>query len=600
MQDLSGSPIANLVETTLDQHERSGIAEMLRCIANEMKAYGCILWQVAPGASFDGNTPQDHLFMLAEWFDGNQGSALHYLPLNKSVTGEAVLSQQAVNVESVWSDERVNKDDPFLKQAGIETMCSVPIKLRDEAKGAVNVYRNVPEPFKEDEVRQATELAALVPVLYQTIRNEFSFRLMDEVNKLFDDTERSGSDEPLSKERMQGIIKKVCGLVTDSLKCVETSIFLENRLVLPEVYEVMGTTWPGSFKKTKYQKGEGMTGWVLANAEPVRVLDLANFERDKDAINRDYPGINPTDALDIKTTIREIRGLGPKDQLPPLSFMAAPIVKGEKVYGVIRCSVANEGPYYFADRELILLRLVAAQISRYWSNWLNRRELYEEVNSWRAFLKSLGKLNTFVRKELTREEPDENRIYAESLRVSSTVIEGAEIMDVRLLDEQTRELYFAETYGNAWNEGTEEDIGKRKKRRYSVKERIPTSAGARAFQEGELSEIRDVRIDPVYSETFPNTKRMIIAPIRVADEKFGVLDIRGTGERDFPRHARAIAELLGQQLGLYNFLAATIGELRKAQTKLNESFAELQEVQEVHSQSQQRAGNRLQFLNRAL
>ena len=62
---------------------------------------------------------------------------------------------------------------------------------------------------------------------------------------------------------------------------------------------------------------------------------------------------------------------------------------------------------------------------------------------------------------------------------------------------------------------------------------------------------------------------MIIAPIQVEDKKFGVLDIRGTGKRHFPRQAEAIAELLGQQLGLYRYLAAIIGQLRKVIETVN-------------------------------
>jgi signal transduction histidine kinase len=62
---------------------------------------------------------------------------------------------------------------------------------------------------------------------------------------------------------------------------------------------------------------------------------------------------------------------------------------------------------------------------------------------------------------------------------------------------------------------------------------------------------------------------MIVAPIQVEDKKFGVLDIRGTGKRHFPRQAETIAELLGQQLGLYGYLAAIIGQLRKVIETVN-------------------------------
>ena len=49
-------------------------------------------------------------------------------------------------------------------------------------------------------------------------------------------------------------------------------------------------------------------------------------------------------------------------------------VSGNWIVGVVRCSTAQEVPYYFSDDDLDLLRLVAAQISRCWSTWANQRE----------------------------------------------------------------------------------------------------------------------------------------------------------------------------------------------------------------------------------
>jgi signal transduction histidine kinase len=79
-----------------------------------------------------------------------------------------------------------------------------------------------------------------------------------------------------------------------------------------------------------------------------------------------------------------------------------------------------------------------------------------------------------------------------------------------------------------------------------------------------------------YSEEpkFPGIKRMIVAPIKVENDIFGVLDIRGIGSRPFPRNAESIAELLGRQLGLYYYLTTTRSKLRQAELDLE---AEVQE-----------------------
>jgi signal transduction histidine kinase len=80
--------------------------------------------------------------------------------------------------------------------------------------------------------------------------------------------------------------------------------------------------------------------------------------------------------------------------------------------------------------------------------------------------------------------------------------------------------------------------------------------------------MRDAEKDPLFSATFPDTRSMIVAPIRVEGKVFGVLDIRMSEAREFPQHAVAIVELLGQQLGLYYHLAQTIYRLQVAEKDL--------------------------------
>lgn len=78
---------------------------------------------------------------------------------------------------------------------------------------------------------------------------------------------------------------------------------------------------------------------------------------------------------------------------------------------------------------------------------------------------------------------------------------------------------------------------------------------------------------------------MIVAPIRVEGMVYGVLDIRGVGSGSFPPHARVMAELLGNQLGLYQFLANTIGKLKQTEAELKVRVRELHETQRQQSQT---------------
>lgn len=573
--------VASLVQTALAQDNLSGLSAVLKNFAQSLDAHGCILWQAEVGSGLESNPPNGFLFVLAQWFEDGLGSTMHNMPVRSSATGAAVLSQKTINVQNVWSDDRVFKDDSFLRQASIKTMCSVPINFPDTTRGAVNLYRNTTNSFGEGELLKAEQLALLVPGLYQTIRDKVSLRVIQTVDNILHAAELKAREEPLSKKAVRGILGSICSLVSDAFRSVETTIFLEDRLAAAGVFELVATTWQRDFGKQLYESGlhQGITGWVLKNAKPVRIFDLAHFERDREAIRREYPEITWRDSTTIETAALRSLNLNDRRNLPPLSFMAAPIVMGDKVLGVIRCAVASREPSYFADRELSLLALVSARIGQYWHNWLGRREVLQENRSWRDLIESIGELNSFVQSELTKQQPNEHRIFAEALRVTSSVIEGAQIMDIRLLDPETRELYFAETHGQLWSEGDQQEIVERKSRRFPITDGPPKSAGAQVFNTGRVYLIPDTLKDPYYSETFSSSGGMIVAPIKVKDEVLGVLDIRTIGKADFPRHAGVVAELLGQQLGLYRYLAATIRNLRKAQADLSDNIAALKTFQ---------------------
>lgn len=587
-QQRAVSPTVKLVLTALGRKKLSDLSEVLKSIADSSHAYGCVLWQVAPEFKAAQQSNQGHLFVLAQWFQDKQIPFIHDLPLEDSFTGAVVLTQRSANTENAIQDSLTNKEHPFLREANINTMYSVPIHFIDGPQGAVNLYRKGSAPFSPEEVALIEEMAALVPALYQTLRDEVSLNLLSNVNDFLHKAELRARNNPLSKDEVQVVIQNICHLVTDTFNCLETSIFLEDRLVEPGLFKLMATTWPwpDNFKKKAYQlKERGLTGWVLTNKKPIKIFDLAHFERDKAVLHHIYHGLTWKDSLKIVSAVRSFLRLGDADLLPPLSFMAVPIVMGEQALGVIRCCFAIGGPYYFADRELILLNLVAAQISRYWNIWLGRREMQEENQSWRIFVERVGELNSFVQNELKKEEPDEQYIFDKALSVTHDVIKGTEIMDVRLLDEATNELYFVATHGKAWDEGSKDEIEQRKRRRFPIALKPPMSAGAHVLQTGDFYSIPDVRQDTYYSATFPGTKRMLLAPIKVKNETIGVIDIRSTGSYNFPRNARNIAVILGQQLGFYYYLATTTARLRTIIDQLHQAEIELKELVRTQTQT---------------
>ncbi len=573
-----GQEILDLVSTTLNQDRRSGLSEMLRSVARAVDAYGCILWQETPLSRLDDHPPTGQFFVLAEWFEGTERCNLHDLPL-ESATGDAVLQRRPIKVGDALRDQRVDRSDPFLQRVGVHCFCSVPITFLNGERGALNAYRIVKKPFASREIAALKRIVKLLPSLYQTISDKVSYQLVLTVNKILQEAEGETPQSTSASGRFERITAKICREIASSLQALEVSIFLEDRLEQPGVYNCMATTWPKEeeFPKTSYRalEEEGLTGWTLSHREVVRIFDLANFKDEQDQIQRLYPELQWRDSLWIAFAVRRQLNIQQDQKLRPLSFLAVPVIFSDHLLGVIRCCTIKEGPFYFAEQEVKLLRLVAAQIGQAWSHWLSREEIEEENSALQRFVTSIGELNRFVQQQVTRERPDERGIFHRALEATSSVIQNAEITDVRLLDEESHELYFETTQGAAWDSGTVEEVRARRARRFPVLEEPPTG-GAHVVRTGMVYVISDVLSSRyLNSETFPDTRRMIIAPIGIAGKIFGVLDIRGTGDREFSRHAVVFAEFLGQQLGLYHYLMKTIGQLQRlprAQAQTFEDF----------------------------
>ena len=84
---------------------------------------------------------------------------------------------------------------------------------------------------------------------------------------------------------------------------------------------------------------------------------------------------------------------------------------------------------------------------------------------------------------------------------------------------------------------------------------------------------------------FPDTKKLILAPMEAGDTVYGVLCIRSSSPRPFPGNVRLIAGLLGQQLGLYHSLLLQIRNLQDAERR-NRQLIETQHklIGDVHHQ----------------
>ena len=97
--------------------------------------------------------------------------------------------------------------------------------------------------------------------------------------------------------------------------------------------------------------------------------------------------------------------------------------------------------------------------------------------------------------------------------------------------------------------------------------------------------IPDVSQNRYYKELFKGVHSMMIAPIRSKDKVFGLLDIRRKDNEPFPIFAQQMAELLGNQFGLYYELIETVANLRRTEKKLTDSNFEIEASARANAQA---------------
>ncbi|MFO1431008.1 MAG: GAF domain-containing protein [Candidatus Competibacteraceae bacterium] len=571
--------IVKLVNTALRQTERAGLSEMLGAIAQAVEAERCILWQVTPVSRLEDEPPSGQIFVLAEWCTNGNYYTAHNLPICSAI-GEAIHKKSPINIENVDNDPRV-KFKEFLKKKGICCFSAVPITFLDGVQGALSVYRSINRPFTQTEIEELEKLAELLPNLYQIIVDKVSYYLLSRVNRFIQKTQES--DKNKFENEFKPNAEKLCETIAKTFQAFEVSLFLNNYLCDPPgVYKLMATTWPDrdSFTTSEYRasiSGEGLTGWVLDHRKPISIFDLQYYEVEHEQLNIDYPGLSWKNPLQLEQAIRKHFGLSEGKELWPFSYMAAPILVGNQLLGVIRCNISIKAPYYFSSQDTRLFNIVADQIGQAWSNWLSRQKIEGENNIWKSFVKNITTINRLMQEQLASNVTDATLVFKRVLKALNDIIKNAEILDVALYSSKKKGLCFAAVYGDAWEQGMSGEVNHRKNLSLPTDE-LPLSGDAYVWKLNEVLFVENTR-DPscrYFDRIFPNTRRMIIAPISVADYRFGVLHIRGVGEYPFPEHAQAIAEFFGQKLGLYLHSTKIIQErdrLSQQQAQIFKNFA---------------------------
>jgi signal transduction histidine kinase len=545
-----------IAASALRYDDLSDLTLILKAIGEATHSFAVLLWALAPGVDPRDESKPGQLFVLADWIRSGNSFASHTLPLN-SCTGIAILQNETIKCQNTETDRRVYKGPPdFFFRYKIKSFISTPLRLGDSEYGALNLYRADGVLISDAELAIAENVAQILPGIYAALREKSNLKLIGKVSTIIQKYE--GHQNRLRHSTAQDALKEIAKAISQSFRCLESSIFLVQGDVEPNTAKLEATTFNPYIRRTRYQIGDpGLTGWILTHRAPLHIFDLQFYDRDRGIIESRYRGLKGFKLAQLITRTRAALKIT-QDPLQPLSFVGVPILVGKSVLGVIRCCTPHKAPYYYGERDENLLGLVASQVGHYWKNWLQLGAIQNENESWELLITSLNQL---IRGASRQEQLDENTILKQFLHVAHNVVPGADIFDVRLFDPEKRELYFAATEGKAWDE-----------RRAEVTKRFAIdgkSAGAWVFNHKETRIMLDVSKDELYNKTFPNVKSMVIAPIGSGGEPYGVLDVRFTTSFGIPPNTPTVAEALGQQLGLYLHLSRT---LRKAQKDREETL----------------------------
>ena len=263
------------------------------------------------------------------------------------------------------------------------------------------------------------------------------------------------------------------------------------------------------------------------------------------------------------------------DPKAPLSFMAAPILAGQRLLGVLRCCVPLAGPTFFASREEDLLMLLAGQIGHFVSDQRSRLDVHRESQAYKVILKSMSSITGLVYAELRRNKPDEDSVLAKGLQAITQALPGEQWIGIGVRGDP-----------GVYTRRNMQSSSKGDRPREVVK--LPAAweselAGGRGIlkhreqlQERENSTYTDSLL------TVPNG--VILAPIQCRNE-FWFLEIVNSDAAEFPRHAIDIAVLLGEQLGIYHDLLTTIVQLTRAQGELQDKVSKEKQAAEAQAQA---------------
>ena len=576
----------------------SGIRDALKLIVDQIGACGVILWEVARG-----NEPLENrrLFVQSSYFNKDANAPFYELPMS-AISGQAIRDGRAVKYarlsDGSWPVQ-VNHPDK-LDALGITAFATAPAQLRGGPAGswdsALTFYLPKGE-FQEEQFEVVRRAADLFPFVYRSILSKVSFQLVQNVQEILQHAHYPhvpAHVDPLAREALQQVVNRI----KHTFGTLEVSIYLR-RSAAASTFELMAKEWPWLGKaKHDYKPGDGMIGWVLQYAKPLQLLDMLRFDEDRPYYRTQYPGMKWKTHPALAGEARQLLGLKPTQQLPPLRYVGLPVVHENTVCGVVRGSVQEAGAYYFDDDLTQCLRFIADLIADWWAHWLEEDTQTKDNSRFLRLVDSLSQTNREALLQLASPVREADDIINLALKAGPSLAPEVDIFRVWMKQAESNELYLAGELNTR-----PVSAGLRAPLRNIVLERNIDERRLNAFWV-IWSTKNDLYIPESSASGFRLPDHMgcrsfTAAPIMVDDEPRGVLAMI-TIDRPQPKSIRAIATFIARQLALYDALRRQLQALEDAYKTQGDLLLDFQHqirspVNMVHSY----AGGLLKSSNRA-
>jgi signal transduction histidine kinase len=483
--------LARLVQVALDSSAPPRLDKVIGFVGEATGASSAVLWEEARDEA--GSIVPS---VLAQW---NDGRAQAHGPRAPDPT-----------TLEVFANRRPATDT---------AAAALPVDYLDGSAGVLTLLGS--PPLTSTVLDAVADLVAVLPQLCDMLRDRQTLALANACAGILREAETEGATEPLSPERLRAHLRRVCETVGDSLTCRDVSIFLQQPGEPDRYFPLVATSSDSACEPGRVQRSEGLTGWSIAHATP---------------------GVARLPAL----------GAAGPSLAGDRTLMVAPLVSGERVWGAISCSGGYGPPLHFTQSDVSLLMPVAAQIAQFWSDWLHRRTISAEIESWRQMAAAITDFNRLLAQELKAASPHDDRVCQDALSVVQDVVPdcaGASVYRTRKRNSGTR-LELACSIGPGPN----------------GRHGAAPSSFVRSVQ---LSRRQDSTVSPIepLEGLDAGMHWRSATPIRVGDQVFGVLDAYGPST-ELPANVAQVCEIIGDQIGLYLHLRQTLHHLNDTRQRL--------------------------------